>query len=371
MEAQSVSCPNCQTMNPAKNLFCQSCGKPMMPARPMEATVPANGELPPFEPPVNLNKPISGPIVGGNAPANDPFAIPPTMAMPSNVPPQNYPPQGYAPQGYPPQNLPPQNFPPQGFPPQGMPPQGMPPQGYPPQNFPPPQGYPPQNTPPQGFAQQGAPQQQAYYPPQPVVAAPVLEKLGARAEGWMDLVAGEAKKAGEIEKAFVEELKAREIPLVNIEKMEFSAGFAKKAYQVARHPAGSVVVSVEGIGKDLACSWALYVPQAPNWKMIGILAGIAFGVSFFLAVGSLGVFGFGVGNFLVQWIFGTIGWLWQVALVALIVGQVWKGSFWHFFLVGTPDTTKESLAALVLAVHQSLLVAVEKSGLDASQLRGK
>jgi hypothetical protein len=183
----------------------------------------------------------------------------------------------------------------------------------------------------------------------------------------MDVIAGEAAQAEEIERAFVEELKSREIPMVNIDRMEFGAGFNKKSYQVVHHPAGSVAVNVTAAGKDLVCSWALYVPQTPNWRMLGILAGIAFGVSFLTSLGMVGNFGY----FFVQWIFGTFGWLWQVALLALLAGQVWKGSWWYFFIVNSPDSAKESLAALVLIVHQSLLAAVAKSGLDVSQLRGK
>jgi hypothetical protein len=282
---------------------------------------------------------------------------------------QGFPPQGYPTQAYPPQNMPMQgNYPPQGgYQPQGYPP----PQAMPPQGGYPAQGMPQQGYPQQGYGQQTMPPQQAYYPP----AAPVLpraqgvERLGVRADGWMDLVAGEASKAAEIEKAFVEELKAREIPTVNVDRMEFNVGFNKKAYQVVHHPAGAVAVNLEAAGKDLVCSWALYVPQTPNWMMLGILAGIAFGVSFLSSFQSLG--GFGFGNFFLQWIFGTFGWLWQVAALALLAGQVWKGSWLYFFVVNPPDSNKEALAALVLAVHQCLLTAVEKSGINSSQLRGK
>ena len=30
MDAQTIICPNCQTPNPAKNLYCLACGKPLM-----------------------------------------------------------------------------------------------------------------------------------------------------------------------------------------------------------------------------------------------------------------------------------------------------------------------------------------------------
>ena len=84
MEDQTIICPNCQTVNPAKNMFCQTCGKPLSPAAPR------------------------------------PTPPPPPIAMPA----QPVPPQGYAPQG---------NGAPMGYAPQGMPqqqPGQMPPPAY-------------------------------------------------------------------------------------------------------------------------------------------------------------------------------------------------------------------------------------------------
>lgn len=77
MEGQTVICSNCQVPNPAKNLFCQSCGKPL-----------AQQAAPVPPPPPMMHQP-------------------PQQAFP----PQQYPPQPPAPApGYPPQ--------PAGYPPQ-------------------------------------------------------------------------------------------------------------------------------------------------------------------------------------------------------------------------------------------------------------
>ena len=68
------------------------------------------------------------------------------------------------------------------------------------------QGPPPPGGPPQGYhPQEMPPQQPAYYPaapppPPPAPAVPTVENLGARKDGWADLITGEASKAGDVEK---------------------------------------------------------------------------------------------------------------------------------------------------------------------------
>ncbi|MDO8969407.1 MAG: hypothetical protein Q7U74_01895, partial [Saprospiraceae bacterium] len=220
MEAQTIFCPHCQTPNPAKNLYCLACGKPLIQAAPAPDPVGYPNQavaLPPFYP---------------QTPASQP--------APVQV---------------------------QGFPPQGLPPQ----QGAP--------GMSQQSLPPQGFQQTNIPAQQGYYPPPPPAPAPVptapsLEKLGNRKEEWLRLINNKADAADKVQKAFVDELQSHAIPMVTVEKIEFSAGFSKKLFQLVRHPAGSVVVAIDPVGKDLTLSWALYVPQIPRWTLLGILAGI-------------------------------------------------------------------------------------------------
>jgi hypothetical protein len=320
MEAQTIICPSCQTPNPARNLYCQSCGKPLVPTAP-NFTAP---------PPPMAAQPVFDPLA--------PPALEPVPAYPV--------------QGEPlPQPEPPPVYPPQEMPPQGYPPQQMAPQGYPPQ--------------------QVAPPPPAYYapppPPPPVPAVPTLEKLGARTDGWSDLIAGASEKTGEVEEAFLVGLKEREIPQVTIEKVEFASGMFRKAYQVVRSPAGTVAVQVSAAGKDLAISWSLYTRHGLNLPMLGILAAIAFGVSFLTSLG--GAFNFGI--FFVNWVFGTFRWLLDTVILALIAGYVWKGSTWYFFLLTPDEIARDELAALTLAVHDSLHSAVDKSGLDSSKLRGK
>ncbi len=314
MEAQTIICQNCQTPNPATNLYCQSCGKPLVQVV-LPPVMPSNANVSP--------EPVL-PVVGHGAPVQ-PSASTPVAPIPA---------QPVAPSQE------------QGW--QGAPQQGAPQQGYRPQDMP--------------------PQKQAVYPPPPppVRTSPTLEQLGAWKDGWADLVPGEASKAAEVEREFVESLKSRDIPMVMVEKVEFSSKFNKNEYLVVRNPGGAVTVQINHRGNDLSLNWALYTKHVPNWRMIAILVAIAFLASF---LNSLGTFNFGI--FFVNWVFGTLSWLMPVAVLALIAGYVWKGSFWYFFLENVGEIANEELTLLTLAVHQSILSAVSKVGVDAGSLRQK
>lgn len=340
MEQSSIICPICQTLNPTRNLYCQSCGKPLVQAAPIP---PGSASMFPNPEAIGASSTTSPGTVEPQSPI--PMPAYPPAAQP--IAPQGYPPQGMAPQ--PPQGYPPQRISPQGYSTQGMPPQ--PPQGYPSQGLPPQQGYYPP-TPP---------------PPPPPPAAPVLEQLGVRVDGWADLIAGAGDKAEPVQTAFIESFNARELPMAQLEPVNFSTGNAKKLYQVVRTSSGSAAVQIEAKGKDLFLSWSLYVKRSLNRSMIGILAAVAFGISFLTSLSMIGSFGY----FIVAWLFGAFNWVMPVAFIALIAGYVWKGSFWYFFLQEPGEMMLDDQAAMVLVVHRSLLEAVEKAGLDSEALQTK
>ena len=321
MEAQTIICQNCQTPNPAKNLYCQSCGKPLGQAAPPPVVPPSSSQPPE---PVQSVSQVEEAEPAPQSPTSSPVYPTPVQEQPP-VPSQE---PGW----------------------QGSPPPGGPPQGYRPQEMP--------------------PQQPAYYPaappPPPAPAAPTVESLGAWKDGWADLIAGEASKAEDVEKDFVENIKKRNIPMVMVEKVELASKFNKANYLLVRKPNGVVAVQINPCGNDLSLSWSLYTKHVPNWRMLAILAGIAFVVSF---LNALGTFNFGI--FFVNWVFGTFGWLMPVAILALIGGYVWKGSFWYFFLENPGDIANDELTALMLAVHQAIQSAVDNAGLDSGALRKK
>jgi hypothetical protein len=187
-----------------------------------------------------------------------------------------------------------------------------------------------------------------------------------RIEGWSDLIPDAGDQAEAIQKGFVESFNARGIAEAQLEPAGFASAGTIKTYWVVRSPAGSSAVQVEPKGKDLFVGWSQYEKRTLDVQKLGILAGVAFAVSF---LANLGAFSSAFGYFLLGWIFGTFNWLLPVTVIALVAGYIWKGSFWYFFMPEPDEMAKDNRTALMLAVHQSLLDAVEKAGFESDALR--
>lgn len=337
MEQPTIFCPNCQAPNPAKNLFCQNCGKPLIPTAPPPPVPPVDAGLtqrPASEPvpvmPVSFGEPQAAPPLPGPTPL-----YPPSQEMPP------YPPATASPQGYAPQDVPPQGYP-----------QGMPSQGYVPQGA------------PQGYA---APP--AFYPPPAPIQPPAsqLEKLGAWVDGWADLVVGEAEKASSVEEAFVEALQGHKLQQVTVDRIEVASRAGMNPYRIVRSPWGSVSFYSRASGADLALGWSFYVTRRPRWMTILILVGVAFGLSFLTSLPSVANFGY----FILAWIFGTFGHLLTACVLGFIAGYILKGSIWHLFVQGPSEAELDEATALTLAIQKSVCEAVTKAGLDPAKLRRK
>ena len=339
MNQQTIICSNCKTPNPAHNLYCQSCGRPLIPAS--DVTQPST------YPPVDLG-----------------YVEPPQPAQsytpPQPPPPQYYPPaqQTYAPppqQPYPPPPVQ-QQYPP-------MPQTGGAPVD-PQQGVQPTYGAPP--------VYQAAPAGPDFFQKTQAKAGSFVnsmtkETFSVQVDGWSDLVAGEGEKAAEIEQNFIDDFNARGLTYVDLGRVEVSSGLQLRAYQVARHQAGSVAVYANPAGKDLMLGWDLKVAQKVSWKRIGILALAAVIISFLVSLFSGSPFLY----FLVQWINGTIGWAFNVAILGLIAGKVMKGDIWYMFIEKPEVAALQELSALAMAVHQSLITSVKKAGLEETSLRVK
>lgn len=174
------------------------------------------------------------------------------------------------------------------------------------------------------------------------------------------LVSGAGEKAGEVEQAFIDDFSRRELTYVDLARVEVTSGLAQRAYEVARHRAGSVAAYFNAAGKDLMLGWELNVQQKPKWNMIIILALIAIFSPFFT---NLSV-GWSLGRFLVQWIFGIFGFILPVFVAAAITGKIIKGDIWALFIEKPDAASTQELDALAEAVQQSLKSAVKRSGLE-------
>jgi hypothetical protein len=346
MDQQTIICSNCKTPNPARNLYCQSCGKPLIAASiyPTASDVTQPVPSQPTEP----------------APAD--LVYPPPQAQPEYIPP--------APQ--PPPFTPPPQEPP----------------AYTPPTFQPQYSPPPETSSAPVYSQQLVPPAgQPVVPPAYVAPAPAqpdfFQKTQARAgnfvnamkketfsvhtDGWNDLVADEGEKAAEIEQSFVELLNGRGLTYVEVSRVEVTSGLQQRVYQVARHPAGSVAVYTNAAGSDLMLGWDLSIVQKPSWKRMGILVLAALLLNFLVLLGD----GYPFIYFLGHLIFGTFGYLFTVAILGLVAGMVLKGDLWYMFIERPDAAARQELSALTMAVHQCLAAAVKKAGLDETGLKGK
>lgn len=292
----TIACPNCKTVNPATNLFCQSCGTRLAPAPQAAAPTPppppqAAVPTPPPPPP-----PAPGPV-----PAYPPVQQP---VYPTPVP-GAYPPPP-APGAYPP--------------PPGMMPPAAAPAGY--------MG---------GFS---------------------LDSLGVRMEGGLELLEGKGDKVEDLDKALGEALKEAQIPQTSVSRVEVFSPAGRKAYHVVRAASGaSAVAYVHPTGKDAAAGWSLYYKPALKTLNL-IILGVAVAAPALILAGLFGSWSFQ--TFLGQFFMYLVLMPAPVVLVAMVVGKLVKGYKWHFITGGFDNATLEEMRLLGLRVSKILAKVVEK-----------
>ncbi len=342
MNQPVIICSNCRAPNPARNLYCQSCGKPLIPASP-----PAPGDV--TQPsaaqgysPQQPEQPYS-PSPMQQYPA--PPASPGSAAPGTEYPPQ--PPQGYQQQGMPPAyTTPPVQQ-------TGVPPiyEAMPLEPGTAQSY-------ATAQPKQDFFQKSQNRIGAFFSGIGRQSYPV--KTGT----WSAVVNGGAERAAELEQAFVNDFNRREVSYVDLAQIEMTSGLMQRGYQVARHRAGSVAAYFNAAGRDLMVGWEMSVQQKPNWTMIIILALIAIFGPFFTNL----VTGWSFGRFLVLWIFGIFGYILPLFVAAAITGNIIKGDIWALFIEKPDPAAQQELSALANVVQQSLHTAVKNAGLEEKTL---
>jgi hypothetical protein len=201
-----------------------------------------------------------------------------------------------------------------------------------------------------------------------------LDKLGARLDGWAELIEGAADKKEPIARAFEEEYQQKQVPQVNLTLSQLTPGGMvgkRRYYHLFQSYTGATMAAYIGeFGKDLYVTWELFVRPIIKWRNIAYMAGIA---------GLLGLCPALVGQnileepllTLILWLFSIIGWFLPVAVVALIAGRVMKGSFLAFFIEEIDLFAADDVTAMMFAVHKSLLKALDSAGLDTTLLRSK
>jgi len=205
-----------------------------------------------------------------------------------------------------------------------------------------------------------------------------VNKLGIFLDGWSELIEGMGSKADKVRKDVLKLVEGREIPdVASGEKIGYVSLISKdrRDYIVSEtDPGATTTIYIAQYGKDLYASWRTWIQYVLNWDLLKWFVGAAvvfglFGGGIRQGGGFLGpqetTFSFG------GWIAATVAWLIGFAILLAIAGRVIKGSFLAYFFVEPNIFDAEDITAMSLAAHYSVLRALDKAGIDTSQLRIK
>jgi hypothetical protein len=195
-----------------------------------------------------------------------------------------------------------------------------------------------------------------------------IDTLGARLDGWADLIPGAGSRVAEVRAAFDAELQGCNLPQANIVRTELTPGGLsgqRRPYLLVQSYTGATMaVGISEFGSSLYLAWELFVRPVIRWREISIMLGVAFFLALLpqLATQNFSLFGL---------LFGTIGWMIPIAIGAAIFGKVMRNSVWAFFVQEIDLFAADDVTAMMLATHKSLLKALDSAGVESSQLRSK
>lgn len=195
--------------------------------------------------------------------------------------------------------------------------------------------------------------------------APLLESFkepGYYLDGWADLVEDRGDKSSEVRQDFFKRLKARNMPDVNLSQATPSLNNEKRPYSIAAtHPGARTLIYIDARGPDLFVSWKTFIKPVLNGQTIASIALVAG----FIA--------------LIAWTkLGFIFALFTFVMLALLItgavatiGRFTKGSSVAYFFIEPTLFDADDIAAMGLAVHKTLLHALNNAGIKEDALRLK
>lgn len=194
-----------------------------------------------------------------------------------------------------------------------------------------------------------------------------IDSLGARLDGWADIIQDAGSKAAEVKKFFEAEIQGWNLPQANIYQSELTpgglAGERRPYLLIQSYTGATLAVYINEFGKGLYLAWELFVRPVIKWQNIGIMLG----VSLLLALipqlsGRFSFFGL---------LFGMAGWMISISIGAAILGKVMRNSIWAFFIQEINLFGADDVTAMMLAAHKSLLTAIDCAGVESNKLRIK
>jgi hypothetical protein len=205
-----------------------------------------------------------------------------------------------------------------------------------------------------------------------------IDKMGARLDGWADLVDGAGDRFEQVRTSITDLVSARKMPDVIAERRELTTGGLAgnlRMYIVCCHRAGvTMALNVRAVGKDLYVSWnAFYKPIWNKLVIVGILLisallALAAGNDMYCSGwGNNCVSSFSVAKAAVVLAVGAVG----LGLLVSIAGRVVKNNPMAFFMTSIDEFISDDITAMMLAVHHSVLQSLDIIGIDRKVLRVK
>ncbi|MCU0485541.1 MAG: zinc ribbon domain-containing protein [Anaerolineales bacterium] len=217
------------------------------------------------------------------------------------------------------------------------------------------------------FQQPAQPERYAQ-PNLPVSGTIQIDHLGARLDGWADLVEDAGSSASVVSQHFAQELAAHQMPQVNVVRADLTPGGISgkhRAYQLTQSYTGATMaVYIGQFGKDLYLAWELFVRTVIKWRNILIMIGIAAVLSLLITLMG-GDFNF------IMWLMATAVWSIAIFIGAGFAGKIMRNSRLAFFIEEIDLFTSDDITAMMFVVHKSLMKALDAAGLDSSILREK
>ena len=197
----------------------------------------------------------------------------------------------------------------------------------------------------------------------PAVPKVSLDKLGTYFDGWADLIENRGGKAESVRAEVVSILQQR-YPEKPIEVVNGSiiVNRNSRPYALTRtRPGATTTIYIADRGQDLYVSWRAFRRQVLN-RLTNIVL-VAAVILTLILLQQLGNFFLAIAAFILI----TGGLLWLLSKYSEIV----KGDSKAIFYTEASLFDQEDMVSTNLAVHKSLLQALDKVGIDPKELRLK
>ena len=230
-----------------------------------------------------------------------------------------------------------------------------------------------------------------------------INKLGLRIDGWADLVEGAGGKASEGLQAIAKTMEQRGMPTVAIKPDNATPNTLsgqRRPYVLVEMPNGaSVTVYLGKYGSDLYASWDLYIRPKLEIRTIiiilaiallailpGTICGLVSSLSLLGQAGNLlnplsaygggstnlgGAYFAGILGNLCLGSFGFLSMAIFIAFLVAVVGYFAKGNALAFFIKELTAFDASDIGAMSLAVHKSVVLALDSIGINVKTLRLK